>query len=193
MASTSMWPGLITGISGLLTSLFPDVTNTSGTQKTAGTTSGTSSSSTTPQMSTLQSMLSNMFGAGAMNNFENIPNIVNAEKIGGLQNINAGETAADTSVGNTLAARGLAYSPYAGTAMAQPAIAAQAQKSNLLTSLPLLAQSLTQSDLAQLMAAMGATGPLGSTTSGTSNLSTTGSTNTTGKTVNQGIFGSLFG
>lgn len=163
-------------------SLLSNTSNTTTSGSTTGTQTGNTSSVTGQNMSALQQMLSNMFGAGAMNNFQNIPNIVNAEKIGGLQNINAGETAADTSVSNTLAARGLAYSPYAGTAMAQPAIAAQRQKSNLLTSLPLLFQSLSQSDLAQLMAAMGATGSVGSTNMGNSSLSTSGTTSGTSNT-----------
>jgi len=187
---------IISGISGLLTALFPDTTttNTTGSSSTSGNVSGTTTGSSTPTMSTLQQMLSQMFGAGAMNEFQNIPGVVNSTKVAGENSIASGESQAQNSISNTLAARGLAYSPYAGTAMAQPAIAAEGQQSQLAESLPLLNYSLTQSGLGGLESAMGATGPLGTSTTGSSNVNTTGQTSTQQQSTQtvQGILGSLF-
>ncbi len=186
---------IISGIAGLLTALFPDTTtgNSSGNTNTSGSTSGNVSGSSTPTMSTLQQMLSQMFGAGAEDQFQNIPSVVNATKVAGEQSIGSNETAAQNNISNTLAARGLAYSPYAGTAMAQPAISAASQQNQLAESLPLLSYSLTNSGLGGLESAMSATGPLGTSTTGSSNTSSTGQSTTNQKTIqtNQGIFGSL--
>ena len=186
---------MLSGIAGLAAALFPDTTttNSSGNTNTSGSTSGNMSGSSTPTMSTLQQMLSQMFGAGAMNQFSNIPGVVNATKVAGEQSIGANESAAQNSISNTLAARGLAYSPYAGTAMAQPAISAAAQQNQLAASLPLLNYSLTQSGLGGLESAMSATGPLGTSTTGSTNTSSTGQSTTNQNTTqtNQGIFGSL--
>ncbi len=153
-----------------MASLLSSTVDTTNTGTSTGTsTASTGSTGTTGQnMSSLQQMLSQMFGAGAMNQFQDIPGLVKAETTQGLQNINAGETAANTDVSNTLAARGLAFSPYAGTAMAQPAMQAQSQKSQLMTQMPLLANSLKSQDLSQLMNA-------NSNSSGTSNQTSTGS------------------
>ena len=191
--SSASWLG---PIAGLLTALFPDTTtgSSSGSSSTSGNVSGTTSGSSTPQLSTLQQMLQQMFGSGAMNQFQNIPGVVQATKTAGENSIASNETAAQNTIGNTLAARGLAYSPYAGTALAQPAISAAAQQNQLQTSLPLLNYSLTNSGLQGLESAEGATGPEGTSTTGTSNVNTTGNTNTqqqTSQTV-QGILGSLF-
>ena len=183
---------LISGVSGLLTALFPDTTKTSGQTNSSGTTSGTTSATSTPQMSTLQQMLSNMFGAQAMNASQNVPGVVQATKTAGEQAIGQTETAAQNNVSNTLAARGLAYSPYAGTAMAAPSIAAAGEQSSLLQSLPLLQSSLQNTDIQQLMSAMGATGPVGTSATGKTTGTTSATGTTSGTQTQQGILGSLF-
>lgn len=187
-------PSLVAGISGLLTALFPDTTTQSGTTNSSGAQSGSSSSSSTPTMSSLQQMLSQMFGSAAMNQYtQGSPGVVQATKQQGLQAIGQTEQAATTNVSNSLAARGLGYSPYASTALAQPAIAAAGQQSSLLSSLPMLQNSLNLQNIGALEGAEGATGPEGTTSNAISNLTTSSTGSTTGKTQNQGILGSLFG
>lgn len=163
---------LISGLAGLFGGDSTKKTTTDQTASQTGTASGNTSSSNTPQLSDLQSLLANITGSAAIDQYKSGPSTIQATKIAGEQSIDANEQAAQKSVSNTLAARGLAYSPYAGTALAQPVLNAANQQSQLAESLPILSQQLNNQNISTLEGAFSATGPVGSTSTG----STSGTT-----------------
>ena len=153
--------GLLGGLGGLFGGNATKNVNSS--QNNSGTSSSQTQNygTTSPNLSPLQSMLSNMFGGQAAALSQQDPNLT-GYTAQGLQNINQSTNAASKNVSNQLASRGLSFSPYAATAMAQPQIAAAGQQSNFLSSIPLLQRSLQQQNIAGLESAFSAL-PTGTT------------------------------
>jgi hypothetical protein len=146
-------PLILSGVSGLA-GLFGGKKQQTTTNNSSA--SGTSSSQGTSynnfDPSSLQNLLSNTFGYDALNNFSNgsTDSLINSIKTQGLQGINQQQGIAQKLASNTLASRGLAYSPYAAGALQQPQTAALGQQTQLLNSLPILRQQLNTQNLSNL-------------------------------------------
>jgi hypothetical protein len=163
------------GVGGLISGFAGTKTTSSTNQTTSSNATTSGSSSTTPNMSTLQQMLSNLFGAGAMNNYNenvNLQPYINS----GLQNINSGTSAASQQIAAQLASRGLSSSPYAATAEMQPQLQAQQEQSQLLNSIPLLQQQLNLQNLSGVESAFTPL-PTGTTSAGTGTSTSSGTNN----------------
>jgi hypothetical protein len=169
---------LASGLAGLFGGGTQQKQATSQTSSGTQTTNGSTSSSTTPQLSALQTQLSNQFGQGLINQYNQGTNLQPYEAQG-LQNIQAGNQAALKATNNQIAARGLSFSPAAATAETAQNINAGNQTSQFLNSIPLLQRQLQQQNLQQLIGGFSAL-PTAVSSQGTSNQTQTSNTSTQG-------------
>lgn len=154
------------------------ISNTgTGTFNQGGTSSSTNTGSTTPNLTPLQQALIKQFSGGASNLFSQSQNL-NPYAASGLEQINAGGDVANKVLQNSLAARGLSYSPAAANATTQNTLNTVNQGSQFLNQLPLLQRQLQQQSLGQLMQAFQVQ-PVGTTTTGTQQGTTQQSGSTT--------------
>lgn len=185
---------LIGGLAGLFGGGQQQKTQTSGTIKNdqsgtfsqGGTSASTSTGTTTPNLTPLQQALISQFSKGASDLFSSSTNL-NPYAASGLQTINQGGDIANKVLQNSLAARGLSYSPAAANATTQNQLGTISQGSTFLNSLPLLQRQLQSGALSQLMQAFQVQ-PVGSTTTGTQQGTTqqSGTTSQTGTQTQQG-------
>lgn len=186
---------IISGLAGLFAGNSSKNTNTQ-TQGTVNQT-GTSnqSGSTTPNLSPLQQQLANLFTSQSMNQANKDPNLTDYEA-GGLQTINANSNLQNQVLQNSLASRGLSFSPAAATAQTQQTINQGNQQSQFIQQIPLLARQLQQQNNAQLQSNFSAL-PTGVSTNSTGNTSQNQTTNATSQqqvtTPGGGIAGLLGG
>lgn len=191
-------PLILSGISGLA-GLFGGgpKTTTQTTNSNGSTNSNTSgSSTTTPDLSGLQTLLSNTAGYDALNkyNSNSSTSLIDNIKTSGLQGINQGANNQQQITANLLAQRGLAYSPYAAGVLGNVGQQKVSQQNSLIQSLPVLKQQFDDSNFQNLLSAFKAL-PTGSTTTGSSSTSgnSTGSQTTTGVSPNNSVAGALSG
>ena len=149
-------------------------TNTTGSQTTSGTTSGTSSGSTSPVLSAEQQMISNAYGNALMNQYNQGVNLAPYQAAGD-QSINQQGNANAANIANSLASRGLSYSPAAGTAITQNRLNTVNQENQFNESIPLLQQQINQGNIQQMISGFSAL-PTGSTTTGTTSGTTSSNT-----------------
>lgn len=168
-AAMSLIPGLIGGIAGLFGGGPQQKTQTSGTITNSGSSSNTNTS--TPNFSPLQQALISQFTRGASDLYDQSADL-SGYAGQGLKTINSGAQLSNNILRNTLASRGMSYSPAAGTALTQDELNRQNQGSSFLSSLPLLQRQLQSQSLNQLMQAFGAI-PTGSTSTGNSQSNST--------------------
>lgn len=183
-------------------------TTTGQTGTTTGTTSGTQTSTNVHNLSPLQQQLADTFTKGALDLNSSAADL-SGYKNAGLQGINEASDAQNMVLRNTLAARGLSFSPAAANAETMGVQNRLNQQSQFLQGLPLLQRQLQQQSQQGLISAFGAlpidstqTGQTSGTTSGTTNLSgfsnmagtsdQTGHTDQTG-TVSGNPLGGLLG
>ncbi len=155
------------------------------------TTTTTSSSTTNPVLDANGNALENQFADDAINMDKAGGPDLSGYTANGLQQINNGANIKQKLLQNTLASRGLSFSPAAATATGNADADRLAQSSQFLSSVPLLKRQFQQQNLQQLMTAFGII-PKGQTSSGTS--TQTGSTNPVASTLSgagQGIFAAL--
>jgi hypothetical protein len=188
---------LIPGLAGLFGGGQQQKVQTSGTISNQGTGSfqqgGTTSSTgastqtgtTTPNLSPLQQALVQQFSKGASDLYNQSTNL-NPYAAAGLQNINAGGDIANKVLQNSLAARGLSYSPAAANATTQQQLSTIGQGSQFLNSLPLLQRQLQQQSLGQLMQAFQVQ-PIGSTTTGAGTQTQQGTTQQSGSETQNNV------
>lgn len=164
---------IISGLAGLFGGASTKQTNTqsSGNQ----TSSGTSGGSTTPNLSPLQQQLATLFTNNSQNMANNDPNLT-GYTASGLQTINQSGNAATTALNNSLASRGLSFSPAAANAATQNTNNQINQGQQFLNQIPLLQRQLAQQNTAGLESAFGAL-PTGVTTTGSFNGNTSSQTN----------------
>ena len=169
---------IISGLAGLFGGGTQQKQATSQQSSGTQTTNGTTSSSTTPELSALQSQLSNQFGQGLINQYNQGTNLQPYEAQG-LQSIQSGANAAQKATQNQIAARGLSFSPAAQTAETAQNINSGNQTSQFLQSIPLLQRQLQQQNLQQLISGFSAL-PTAVGSQGTQNQTQTSNTSTTG-------------
>jgi hypothetical protein len=169
---------LISGLAGLFGGGTQQKQATSQQSSGTQTTAGTTSQSTTPELSSEQQQLSNAYGEGLINQYNQGTNLSGYEA-SGLQNIQSSNAAAAKATNNQIAARGLSFSPAAATENTAENINAGNQTSSFLNSLPLLQKQLTSQNLQQLIGGFSAL-PTAVSSNGTSNQTQTSNTSTTG-------------
>lgn len=126
------------------------------------------SSTTTPNLSPFQSQLAQLFTRGAQGLWDQSTNL-SPYTTQGMQGITQQGSANRENIANSLAARGLSYSPAAATALTQNTLNTGNQQSQFLSQIPLLQRQLQQQSLQQLIGAFGALPTsVTSATSGTS-------------------------
>jgi hypothetical protein len=194
-ALTSFGNGVLPIVSGLA-GLFGGNATKNTNQTTSGTVSqsGTSSGSTTPNLSPLQTQLSNLFGSQASNLFD--PNATAATlqgyETGGLQQIGQAGQAQSQVLNNTLASRGLGNSPVAVNADTLNEQNQINQSQQLLSSLPLLQRQLEQQNIQGLTSAFSALPTGVSTTGSNSGTQTTNANSQTQVSTPGGGLAGLF-
>ena len=185
--------GLISGAIGGLAGLFGGgnqqktktsgtITNNqsgtaTGTSSLTGTNTGTSSNQITHNLSPFQKQLASLFTGGATNLYNQAADM-SGYRTAGLQQINQGSDLANQVIKNTLASKGLAYSPLATSAETQNQLSRIGQGNQFLSGIPLLQRQLQEQSLGDLMKAF-STLPTDVSQTGT----TTGTTNQTGSTT----------
>lgn len=188
-------PGLgsiLGGLGGLFAGLGTSTTNTTGSSNSTQNQNGTSSGSTTPNLSTLQQMLSNLFGEGEINQYNTNTNLTPYTNQG-LEQINQGANSANDNISNILAARGQTFSPTASVPLVQNQLNRENQQSSFLSQIPLLQKQLQQGNLQQLMSGFSAL-PTGVSTAGQTSQSGTSNTNSQQQVTKPGsILGGLAG
>lgn len=129
------------------------ISNT-GTQSQSGTSasSGFNTTNLTHNLSPLQLSLIGQFTKGAGDLF-NQANDLSGYRSEGLKTINQNANLADKVLQNSLAARGLTYSPAAANAITQGQINRVGQQSQFENQLPLLQRQLQESALGDIMKA----------------------------------------
>jgi hypothetical protein len=147
-------------------------TNTSQQQQQTGTNASTSTN--TPNLSPFQQQLASVFTQGATNLFNQASNMSGYTQQG-LEGINNTAGLNSQVLNNTLASRGLSYSPAAANAQVQNQLSRTAQSNTFLQQVPLLQRQLQSQALGQVMQAFGVL-PTGSTQTGnqTSNVNSSG-------------------
>jgi hypothetical protein len=169
-------------LSGGLSGLFGGKSQ-KATQSTDSTTTGSNAynSNTSPVLSDFQEGLAKLFTTGLIDRYKQGPADLSGYAAGGLQDINRGADLKKQIVSNTLAQRGLSYSPAAATALAQPESERVGQGVDFMSQIPLLQRSLQQQDLQGLIQGFGAL-PTGQVSSGNTDTSSTtnGTTTSTG-------------
>lgn len=155
--------------------------NTSG-QTTTGAYNGTQTATNVHNLSPLQQQLVDTFTKGAMDLNSSAADL-SGYRNQGLQNINDASDAQNTVLRNTLAARGLSFSPAAGNAEMMGQQNRLNQQSSFLQGLPLLQRQLQTQAQQGLVSAFSAL-PTDSTQTGVSSGSSAGNmsgfSNTTG-------------
>lgn len=140
---------------------------TNGTSSMTGSSSGTSSGTTTPVLSPEQQAIAKLFTQGAQNQYNQGTDLT-PYKFSGMQQINQQGNNNAAQIANSLASRGLSYSPAAGTAETQNILNTGNQQNQFLSSIPLLQRQINQGNLQQLISSFSAL-PTGSTFSGSQN------------------------
>ena len=134
---------LIGGLAGLFGGGQQQKTQTSGTitNNTAGTFNQGGTAATNYNLSPLQSQLMNAFGAQSQNLYNSATNLqpYAAQQ---LQQINGTSNVSNQILQNSLASRGLSYSPVAATATTQGNLARVSQQNQFMQNLPLLQRQL---------------------------------------------------
>lgn len=187
----SLIPAAIGGLAGLFGGGNQQKTQTNGTITTNGTSSGTSTlnnnqtttgtNQVTHQLSPFQQQLAKLFTQGTADQYNKASDLSGYTQ-SGLQQINRGSDLANQAIQNTLAARGLSWSPAAANATVQQQQNRVGQQEQFLQQIPLLQRQLQQQALSQVMQGFSA---LPTDTSTTATGSTTGSqTGTTEQTTN---------
>lgn len=150
--------GPIGGISDILGGLFGSTTKTSTSGSSSGTTSGTSSGTggltygQTPTYDPEAEKLRQGLISGVLNNLGSDTNL-SGYTSQGLGTINQGYDAANKALQQTLASRGLSYSPMAGSSTAQLGTQRIGAGIQFQNQIPMLQQQLLQSKLAQALQA----------------------------------------
>lgn len=181
---------IVSGLAGLFAGNATK--NTSGTTSGTVSQSGTTSNTITPNLSPLQQQLANLFTSQTANMANNDTNL-EGYKSAGLQTINQSGNAASTALKNSLASRGLSFSPAAANAETQNTLNTINQGQQFLNQIPLLQRQLQQQNIQGEESAFGAL-PTGVTSSGSNSgtQTTNASQNTNVSTPGGGIAG-LFG
>lgn len=179
---------LMSGLAGLFGGGTQQTTNTSGTSTQNQ--QYNNSGSTTPNLNPLQQQLAKMFSQGTMQNYMNGTNL-SPYTTQGMQQIGQQGAMNQQTISNSLAARGLSYSPAAGNMLGANLMNTGNQQNQFLQGIPLLQHQLQQGNLQQMMTAFG-TQPYG--------VNTTGQGTSTGQTAYNGTqqvqgnpLGGLFG
>lgn len=182
---------IISGLTGLFGGASQKKTTTDYNNTQSQT--GTNSSSTTPNLSPLQTALSNLFGNQAQNLANNDTNL-QGYQTQGLKDINSGSNMASKSIANNLASRGLSFSPAAATSLTQNENNRINQSQSFLSQIPLLQRQIAQQNIQGLEGAFSAL-PTGVSSIGTSSATGTGSGNSTqvGSTPGGALPGALSG
>lgn len=170
---------IISGLAGLFGGGKQQTTNTNTTTNQQNQTgfNNAQNSSTTPNLNPLQQNLVGNFTAAANKNLSNATNLTPYTEAG-LGQISGQGSLNTQAISNSLAARGLQYSPVAGTALAQNTINSGNQANSFLQSVPLLQTQLQQQALQQAIGAFSAQ-PVASSSIG--NQSGQGFSNTQGQ------------
>lgn len=167
-------PLILTGLSGLAgffgnkAKKQEQTSTTNSSQQTNQNFTGTS----TPNLSSNQQQLSDLFTSGAINKYLKGTDM-SGITAGGLKQINQGADMKQIALRNSLASRGLSYSPYAGVVSAAQDSSRIGDSVNFLDQIPMLQRQLQSDDLGDLIKSFGAL-PTATTTSGTSSGTTTG-------------------
>ena len=183
---------LLTGGAGFFGASGPN-TQTNSTTSSSGSASGNSSSSTTPNLSPEQQQIANSFGNGAVNQYNRGTDLT-PYKTSTMEGIAEQGQNNAAQIANSLASRGLSYSPAAGTALTQNTLNTGNQQNQFLSSLPLLQHQLDQGNLQQLIQSFSAL-PTATSTSGSfnQNQNQNSTTNQTSKTTSSPLGGLLSG
>lgn len=168
----------ISGIAGLLGGGTQQKSATSQTSSGTQNTTGSSASSTTPNLSPIQQSLINQFTAGA-ENLANQGTNLQPYEASGLQQIGQTGNTNQQNISNTLAAKGLQYSPAAGNAYTQNTINTGNQQSQFLNQIPLLQRQIQQQNIQGLESAFQVQ-PTATSSTGTQNQTQTSNQTTTG-------------
>lgn len=169
--------GLVSGLAGLFGG-GPQKTATQQTTNSSNSSNGTSSSSVNPNLSAEQQQLSNTYGEGLLNQY-NQGTDLSGYKASGLQQINNTSNAAKKATDNMIASRGQSFSPAGATADIAQNINSGNQQSSFLNSIPLLQKQLQSQNLSQLIQGFSAL-PTAVSSNGTSSNNSTGTSTTTG-------------
>lgn len=180
----------ITGLAGLFGGGQQQKTTTQGTTSQTGTSN--TNNTTTPNLSPIQQQLVNMFTQGAQNLYNQGPTDLSGYTAGGLQQINNSSNIANKTLSNTLAARGLSYSPAAANALTANESNRVNQSASFLQQIPLLQRQLQQQNIQGLTSAFQAL-PTAVTSTGSGTTNTTGTTNQTQTVNGNPIAGGLSG
>lgn len=184
---------IISGLAGLFGGK-PKTQEQTNTSTTNGTTSGAFNSTNTPLLSDNQTNLSNSFVNGLINRYRNEPVDLSGYTAGGLRDINTGSDLKQKVMANTLASRGLSYSPYAAAASQAPESDRVSQQTQFLDQIPLLKRSLQSQDFDQMIKGFSAL-PTSTNTQGTQSGTTQSTTDQHGTQIspNNMIGGALSG
>lgn len=190
----SLLLGGISGLAGLFGGGQQQQTNSSSSQQQQSQQSGTSSQNLTNNLSPLQQQLAGLFTNGAINQYNQSTNLQPYEAQG-EQQINQNSKLADQVSQNTLASRGLEYSPTAAVTENQNQLSRIGQISQFQNSIPLLQRQLQQQSLSGLVSAFSAL-PTNRSVTGSSSQSSSSSGTSTGVNTQSGnptagLFGGL--
>lgn len=178
----------ISALAGLLGGGKPKVTTT--TSDTSSSSSGQFDQSSTPILSQAQNDLIDYFTNAAKNKFNAGAPDLSGYTAGGLQNINDAGDLKSKIMANTLASRGLSFSPAAAFSQVQPQSDRLAQSSSFLNTIPLVKKQLEDQNFQNLLDSFKLL-PTGTSASGTSSQS--GTSSTKGTTTQPGnALGGLF-
>jgi hypothetical protein len=180
MASALIAP-LIGGLAGLIPSTTTTKTNSSSNNQGSSESNaqGQTAGSTTPNLSPFQQQLAQQFTNSATNLNNSATNLA-PYTTGGLQQIQNQGGANQQILANTMAGRGLSYSPAGTAALNQNTINTGNQASTFLQSIPLLQRQLQTQSLQGLISSFGAL-PTGVSSTGSSTQTGSGSSQSSGQ------------
>lgn len=199
MAATAL--PIIGALGSVLGGLFGNrspttTTNFNNTSNQSGSSTSNSTGYNTPSLTGGQQSLENLLNSTVFNSLlpGNQPDL-SGYASNAAQNINQGANANDQLLKQTLAARGLSYSPIAANALTQSNTNRIGQLTQLKNSLPLLSEQLLQNRLQNAVNVF-RSNPFGSTfgQSGQNNFQQTGTNSGTQTTTGpSNMLGGLFG
>lgn len=182
---------IISGLTGLFSGGAKKQTDTNFNNKTDQSQSGTTSGSTSPNFSPLQQQLMQMFTNGAINQY-NQGTDLSGYKNQGIRDINSTGNAARKNLDNSIASRGLSFSPAAANADTSLEQGRIGNIQNFLQTIPLLQRQIQQQNIQGLQSAFGII-PTGTNSTGTSNVTGTSTSSGTGQQIQSSPGGWLSG
>lgn len=179
---------IISGLAGLFGGQPKQQTSTTNSSSNS---TGNFNSLNAPQLNSNQNDLMNSFTNDAINR-DNKPIDLSGFTAGGLQTINDGADLKSKIISNSLASKGLSFSPAAAFSQVQPQSDRIDQSTQFLNTVPLIQKQLQDQNFQNLLSAF-KTIPTATETNGASASNTTGSQTTTGTSPNNSIAGALGG